>query len=48
MSKGNPLNEALRQEVLAVDGVTDVIESRQAIHVRFENEEVLLAECAIC
>ena len=39
MSKGNPLNEALRQEVLAVDGVTDVIESRQAIHVRFENEE---------
>ena len=39
MSKGNPLNEALRQEVLAVDGVTDVIENRQAVHVRFENEE---------
>ena len=33
------MNETLRQEVLAVDGVTDVIESRQAIHVRFENEE---------
>ena len=39
MSKGNPLNEALQQEVLAVDGVTDVIENRQAVHVRFENEE---------
>ena len=39
MSEGNPLNEALRQEVLAVDGVTDVIENRQAVHVRFENEE---------
>lgn len=39
MSKGNPLNEALRQEVLAVDGVTDVIENRRAVHVRFENEE---------
>ena len=33
------MNEALRQEVLAVDGVTDVIENRQAVHVRFENEE---------
>ena len=33
------MNEALRQEVLAVDGVTDVIENRQALHVRFENEE---------
>ncbi len=39
MSEGNPLNEALRQEVLAVDGVTDVIGNRQAVHVRFENEE---------
>ena len=39
MSEGNPLNETLRQEVLAVDGVTDVIENRQAVHVRFENEE---------
>lgn len=29
MSKGKSLNEALRQEVLAVDGVTDVIENRQ-------------------
>ena len=34
MSEGNPLNETLRQEVLAVDGVTDVIENRQAVHVR--------------
>ena len=25
--------------LLAVDGVTDVIENRQAVHVRFENEE---------
>lgn len=39
MSEGNPLNEALRQEVLAVDGVTDVIENRHAVHMRFENEE---------
>lgn len=48
MSEGNPLNEALRQEVLAVDGVTDVIENRQAVHVRFEMRRVLPAECAIC
>ena len=33
------MNEALRQEVLDVDGVTDVIENRQAVHMRFENEE---------
>ena len=39
MSEGYPLNEALRQEALAVDGVTDVIENRQAVHVRFEIEE---------
>ena len=35
MAAGNPLNDGLRQEILSVDGVTDVLVTRQALHARF-------------
>lgn len=34
MSSGNPLNEVLKQELLSVDGVTDIIVDRQAVHAK--------------
>ena len=35
MAAGNPLNDGLRQEILSVDGVTDVLVTRQSLHARF-------------
>ena len=35
MAAGNPLNDELRREVLSVDGVTDVLVTRQSLHARF-------------
>ena len=35
MAAGNPLNDELRQEILSVDGVTDVLVTRQALHAKF-------------
>ena len=35
MAAGNPLNDELRQEILTVDGVTDVLVTRQSLHARF-------------
>lgn len=35
MAAGNPLDEELKQEILSVDGVTEVLAVRQAIHVDF-------------
>nr|WP_325307319.1 ABC transporter permease [uncultured Oscillibacter sp.] len=35
MAAGNPLNDGLRQEILSVDGVTDVLVTRQALHAKF-------------
>ncbi len=35
MAVGNPLNDGLRQKILSVDGVTDVLVTRQALHGKF-------------
>ena len=35
MAAGNPLNEKLKQEILAIDGVTDVITKRQSLHINY-------------
>ena len=35
MAAGNPLNDGLRQEILSVDGVTDVLVTRQSLHGKF-------------
>nr|WP_325302822.1 ABC transporter permease [uncultured Oscillibacter sp.] len=35
MAAGNPLNDGLRQEILSVDGVTDVLVTRQSLHAKF-------------
>ena len=35
MAAGNPLNGELKQEILAIDGVTDVITKRQSLHVNY-------------
>lgn len=35
MGAGNPLNEELKQEILSVDGVTDVIAKRQSLHATY-------------
>ncbi len=35
MAVGNPLNDGLRQKILSVDGVTDVLVTRQSLHGKF-------------
>ena len=35
MASGNPLNDQLRQEILSVDGVTDVLVTRRSLHAKF-------------
>ncbi len=35
MAAGNPLNEELRQEILSVDGVRNVLVARRSLHARF-------------
>lgn len=35
MAAGNPLNEGLRQELLSVDGVTEVLVTRRSLHAKF-------------
>ncbi len=35
MATGNPLNEELKQEILSIDGVTDVITKRQSLHINY-------------
>ncbi len=46
MAAGNPLNDELRQEILSVDGVTDVLTTRQALHARFGTSAS--AEAGMC
>ncbi len=46
MADGNPLNENLRQEILSVDGVTDVLVTRRSLHAKFGNSES--AEAGMC
>ena len=36
--QGNPLNEELKQEILSIDGVTDVIANRQTLHTTFKGD----------
>ena len=38
MAAGNPLNEELKQEVLSVDGVTDIIVARQSLHTSIKTD----------
>ena len=38
MAAGNPLNEELKQEILSIDGVTDIIPSRQSLHATYKTE----------
>ena len=38
MAAGNPLNEELKQEILSIDGVTDVIVNRQTLHTTFKGD----------
>ena len=35
MAAGNPLDQELRREILALDGVTDILTTRRSIHARF-------------
>ena len=46
MAAGNPLDENLRQEILSVDGVTDVLVTRQSLHGKFRTSES--AEAGMC
>ena len=46
MAAGNPLDEELRQEILSVDGVTDVLITRQSLHAKFRTSES--AEAGMC
>lgn len=38
MAAGNPLNEELKQKILSIDGVTDIIPSRQSLHATYKTE----------
>ena len=38
MAAGNPLNEELKQEILSIDGITDIIPSRQSLHATYKTE----------
>ena len=40
MAAGNPLNEELKQEILAIDGVTDVIAKRKSLFVNYSINEI--------
>ncbi len=46
MATGNPLNEELRQELLSVDGVRDVLAARRSLHGKFRISES--AEAGMC
>ena len=39
MAAGNPLDENLRQEILSVDGVADVLVTRRSLHAKFGTSE---------
>ena len=39
MAAGNPLDENLRQEILSVDGVEDVLATRRSLHGKFRTSE---------
>ena len=39
MAAGNPLDEELRQEILSVEGVTDVLVTRRSLHAKFITSE---------
>lgn len=38
MAEGNPLNEELKQKILAIDGVTAVLPKRQSMHAEYFTE----------
>ena len=38
MAAGNPLNEELKQEILSIDGVTDIISSRQSLYATLKTD----------
>lgn len=46
MAAGNPLNEELRQEILSIDGIIDVIAKRQSLHASYTVNE--FAESGMC
>ncbi len=46
MAAGNPLDEKLRQEILSVDGVVDVLVTRRSLHGKFRTSES--AEAGMC
>gem|GEM_PF-6414613 len=46
MAAGNPLDENLRQEILSVDGVVDVLVTRRSLHAKFRTSES--AEAGMC
>ena len=46
MAAGNPLDENLRQELLSVDGVADVLATRRSLHAKFGTSES--AEAGMC
>ena len=35
MAEGNPLDEALKQEILSIDSVTDILVERRSVHAEF-------------
>ena len=46
MAAHNPLNEELRQEILSVDGVTNVLVTRRSLHAKFRTSTS--AEAGMC
>ena len=46
MAAGNPLNDGLRREILSLDGVMDVLVTRQSLHAKFGTSSS--AEAGMC
>lgn len=46
MTSGNPLNEALKQELLSVDGITNIIVDRQAVNAKIATPKIV--ETGMC
>ena len=47
-SSGNPLNDNLKKKILSIDGVTDVIEDREAIFARMTSSKTFSGIAGMC
>ena len=47
-SSGNPLNDNLKKKILSIDGVTNIIENRQAVFARMTSSKTFSGIAGMC